>query len=330
MATLRSRRAFRSRRLPALVLAATALHAGCAEAPLSDGPLAAQLVATTEATVFSPGIISDARWQYRITFTPDGRTAYFTVAEAFFPASRSSSIYVSHMENDGSWSTPVIAPFSGTYTDIDPFITPNGQRLYFSSIRPLNGTPKPDLDLFYMERSPHGWSEPVRLGPEVNTALDELYASLDAKGNLYFASGPFGPTPAANWNIYTARVTRAGFEPREPVAAVNTRREWNPADPTWDWEFNPEISVDGRTLLFASLRPGGYGYGDLYVSHYHRGEWSAPVNLGPAVNTIHDEFHPTLSRDGRTLYFARTVFSPVFVPSDFYSVPTSALDGFRR
>jgi hypothetical protein len=43
------------------------------------------------------------------------------------------------------------------------------------------------------------------------------------------------------------------------------------------------------------------------------------------VNTADDEFHPTLSRDRRTLYFARTIFSPALVPSDFYSVSTQGL-----
>jgi hypothetical protein len=316
--------------LTAAVLAAV-LVTGCADLPyaqtVSEPDFSA--VATSAAAIFSPGVISDARWQYRITFTPNGRSAYFTVANAFFPAVRSSSIYETHLQQDGSWSTPVVAPFSGQYTDIDPFITPNGQRLYFSSIRPLDGAPKPDLDIFYMERTPHGWGEPVRLGPEVNTAEDELYASLDAAGTLYFAAGPFGPTPSSDWNIYVAQRSGSGFAAREAIDAINTRLPWNPADPTQDWEFNPEISVDGKTLIFTSLRPGGYGFGDLYVSHLVRGEWTAPVNLGPAVNTEQDEFHPTLSRDRRTLYFARTILVGGFAPSDFYSVPTRLLEGFR-
>jgi hypothetical protein len=285
---------------------------------------------TAAATIFSPGVVSDHRWQYRITFTPDGDTAYFTVADGFFPAVRRSSIHVSHRVTDGGWSTPEVAAFSGTYTDIDPFITPDGRRLYFSSIRPVDGVPKTVLDIFYMERTATGWSEPVRLGPEINTDRDELYPSLDAAGTLYFASGPVRPTPGESWDIYSAPPRGDGFGQRVPVMAVNTRLPWNPEDPTQDWEFNPEVSADGRILVFASLRPGGHGSGDLYVSHRRGGEWSAPVNLGPAVNSSHDEFHPTLSRDGRTLYFARTLLSPTVVPSNFYSVPTLALHAFQR
>src|SRR5690606_22302368 len=249
---------------------------------------------------------------------------------AGLPTSRRATLMVCHLQRDGTWSTPEVAPFSGTWPDIDPFLTPDGRRLYFSSIRPIDGREKPDLDIFYVERTPRGWSEPVRLGPEVNSDLDELYPSLSADGTLYFGVGPFGPTPEADWDIYYAARRGRGFAPRQPITEINTDLPWDPSDPTADWEFNPEISVDGKMLIFTSLRPGGYGSGDLYLSHFHRGEWSEPENLGPAVNTPEDEFHPTLSRDRRTLYFARTILTSGLVPSDFYSVPTRELNGFSQ
>ena len=274
--------------------------------------------APATAELFAPGVISDANRQWRITFTADGKTAYFSESEGFFPATRQAWIYVTHLV-DGAWTTPEPASFSGTYSDIDPFITPDGQRLYFSSIRPVDGVTRGDIDIWYVERTPDGWGEPVRLGDEVNGPLDELYPSASARGDLYFAAGPFGPTPSTDWNIYVAE--RAGakgtFAPRQPIAAVNTDLPWNPANPTADWEFNPEISIDGRTLVFTSLRPGGYGYGDLYVSEYRDGAWTAPRNLGPAVNTAADEYHPTLTRDG-VLYFVRNDFAAHV--GDFYRI----------
>jgi hypothetical protein len=190
----------------------------------------------------------------------------------------------------------------------------------------VNGVTTPDLDIWYVDRlSSGGWGAPVHLGPEINSDLDELYPSASAKGTLFFASGPFGPTPDADWNIFFAERVRGSFAARRALAAVNTDVPYDPANPQADWEYNPEISADGGTLLFASLRPGGHGFGDLYVSHLRNGRWTAPVNLGPPVNTADDEFHPTLSRDRRTLYFARTIFSPALVASDFYSIPTQGL-----
>ncbi|GIV32016.1 MAG: hypothetical protein KatS3mg030_318 [Saprospiraceae bacterium] len=64
----------------------------------------------------------------------------------------------------------------------------------------------------------------------------------------------------------------------------------------------PCFAPDGNALYFASNRPGGYGGFDIYVSYRVGNSWSAPENLGPAVNTIGNEITPWF--DGSTLYFA--------------------------
>ena len=276
-------------------------------------------------TLFAPGVISDANRQWRITFTPDGRTAYFGESEGFFPATRQATIYVTHSVN-GSWTTPVVAPFSGIHSDIDPFITPDGQRLYFSSIRPVDGVLRGDIDIWYVERTSSGWGPAVRLGDEVNSPMDELYPSASARGDLVFGVGPPAPTASADWDIYYASRLGNGFSPRRPIAVVNTHVAFDATNPTADWEFNPEVSSDGRTLVFTSLRPGGYGYGDLYVSHLRDDTWSAPRNLGPAVNTAADEFHPTLGPGG-LLYFVRNSFGPT--NGDIFVIEASSVDVLR-
>lgn len=63
------------------------------------------------------------------------------------------------------------------------------------------------------------------------------------------------------------------------------------------------ISADGRKLIFTSCQNGYSGNCDLFESIKTGNEWSKPVNLGPAVNSGDWESHPTLSADGRTLYF---------------------------
>jgi Tol biopolymer transport system component len=301
------------------------LLAACGSTEDLAGPDAMRQTASSAqetAAVFAPGVISDGREQWRITFTPDGKTAYFAASAFFFPFTRQATIYESHLEG-GAWSTPVVASFSGRYSDIDPFLAPNGQRLYFSSIRPVDGVTNGDIDLWMVERTADGWGEPIHLGPEVNSpTADELYPSASADGTLYFASGPFFPQPGRHFDIYSAEREGDGFAPRQALGVgVNTAPVAGGGLQA-AWEFNPEISVDGKTLLFTSLRPGGYGLGDLYVSHLHQGEWSAARNLGPRVNTAADEFHPTLSRDRRTLYFIRRSHP---TPGDFYQISAQDL-----
>lgn len=62
---------------------------------------------------------------------------------------------------------------------------------------------------------------------------------------------------------------------------------------------HPYLFNDGKSLLFTSDMPGGYGGFDLYVTHYDEfaQEWGIPVNLGPQVNTEGDEICPVLFED---------------------------------
>ena len=273
---------------------------------------AAMPAAASEPAVFAPDAISDAREQWRLSFAPDGRTAYFAASDGFFPITRQATIYVSSLE-DGAWSKPTVAPFSGQHPDMDPAFSADGKRLYFSSIRGERG----DVDLWMVAREGEGWSAPIRLGDEINSADDELYPSVSSDGTLYFARGPMRPLPGQHFDIYSATATDAGFAaPQKLPPAINTE----PVEGGGlqdSWEFNPEISADGRTLYFTSLRPGGAGLGDIYVSRLVDGAWTPARNLGAPVNTAADEDHPTRSRDGKTLYFVRRVPAP----GDFYSVP---------
>lgn len=67
---------------------------------------------------------------------------------------------------------------------------------------------------------------------------------------------------------------------------------------------HPSLTKDGKTLYFASDKPGGYGGVDLYVSNREiGGTWGTPVNLGPKINTSGDDMFPYIADDG-TLYFA--------------------------
>ena len=266
------------------------LAAGCRRPP-PDGS-----APPAEPSVFGAGTFSTGAEEYRITFTPDGKTAYFARGAQFFPLSRQATIMVSHRAGD-TWSTPVVATFSGTYPDIDPFVTPDGQRLFFSSIRPVGGQARRDLDLWMLERRPDGqWGDPIHLGAAVNSESDELYPSVAADGTLLFGSDR--PGGLGGWDIYHASRSPDGTY----TAASNVGAPINSVH----WEFNPAIAADGQTLVFTSLnRPGGRGLGDLYQSRRVSGAWEEPRPLEAQVNTPDDEFHPSLSPDGLILYFVR-------------------------
>ena len=69
-------------------------------------------------------------------------------------------------------------------------------------------------------------------------------------------------------------------------------------------DLSPHLSKDERSLFFASARPG-FGGDDIWVSQRDTADspWAVPVNLGGVINTAADERTPSLSRDGRYLFF---------------------------
>jgi outer membrane protein OmpA-like peptidoglycan-associated protein len=111
-----------------------------------------------------------------------------------------------------------------------------------------------------------------------------------------FFTGCNRPQGMGSCDIYISR--REGKEWSKPFnigAPVNTP----------GWESQPSLSADGRTLYFVSTRSGGVGGYDIWKSELKDGgEWSAPINLGPTINTPYDEQSPFIHPDDQTLYFS--------------------------
>lgn len=246
--------------------------------------------AAPDASVFGPDRISSDAEEYRITFMPAGATAYFARGAGFFPQTRQATIMETTLV-DGEWTEPTTAVFSGTYPDIDPWVSPDGNSLYFSSIRPVEGVERTDVEVWRVDREGDGWSDPIHLAA-VGSETDELGPSVTADGVLWFASDR--PDGAGGWDLYTAEPDGDGFAAPTPVDDLNTDI----------WEFNPAINPSGDEVIFTSIgRQDGSGLGDLFVSSRAGEDWS---DEEPApVNTPADEYHASLSPDGGTLYFVR-------------------------
>jgi hypothetical protein len=171
------------------------------------------------------------------------------------------------------------------------------------------------------------WSSPANLGPPLNTAAEESGPALSDHGlSLYFNRNPNLPDDNDEDLYVSRRITRRGaWGDPVPLVTINT--------PTFH-ERNATLSRDGLLLFFSSDRPGGYGGLDLYVSRrVDRNDdqgWSAPVNLGPNVNSAAADVGPAYVEDegGSTvLYFTSNRPSPAgFGAADIY-VTRLAADG---
>lgn len=243
----------------------------------------------TEPTVFAPGVVSTGQFDSHPAFTPDGRTLYFLRSTPTFDL---WTIVVTRFR-EGRWTTPRTAPFSGQYSDADPFVKSDGSRLWFISNRPVPGKSKPDLDIWYVENVGAGWGEAVNPGPPINSPGNEWFPTIAANGTIYFGSDRDGGK--GRTDIYRCRLVDGKYADAENLGEpINT--QFN--------EFEALVAPDESSLLLmAGGRPAGQGGFDLYVSRQRDGKWTDPVNLGDKINSPANEYSPAISPDGKYFFW---------------------------
>ena len=210
------------------------------------------------------------------------------------------------------------APVSTPGWEDSGFISPDGDTLYFTYLRidpiifatqgqirlsgPLRpGWPtQPPYDTLgselYRSTLVGGvWTEPQNLGSTINLP-EELEGDewVSADGNRMLFTNGTAAGPRGAQGIYYAERLNGGWQ--TPVLASAMGYPFDSADE------NPHLTLDESTLFFESSRPGGFGAQDIWMSTRSGGQWTAPVNLGPTINTAGVEGSP-FSLDGIDLYF---------------------------
>lgn len=213
-------------------------------------------------------------------------------------------IWVAHRPStDAPFGAPenLGEPVNSAADDFCP--TPvRGAGLFFVSRR-TTGDTCGLADIYVTRLNPaQGWTEPEHLacapaGP--NSTLDEMgpsYVEVGEEALLYFSSS----SASVPGDIYVSkRLADGSFGPASPVGELNSAGN----------DIQPNVRKDGLELVLSSNHPyaGAQGGQDIYVSTRHNVDdpWSAPVNLGAAVNTAAGETRPSLSWDAQTLLFGR-------------------------
>ncbi len=233
--------------------------------------------------------------------SPDGLTLYFSsnrpdgLGEANGQGQKAWDMYVAWREN-------VVDPFgeavnlgqnvNSPYRDHSASFSDDGHWMYFGSDRP-GGCGGYDLYVSYREDTtdPLGWQAAEHLGCTLNTEFDEACPipttdKVSGRPLLYLVRNSV--SGEINMDIYVSEGesgTRQYQSPL-PITSLNT--------PVHDAHFDP------RHGLVWSYRDGGYGGGDLWQTTplSESREWSPPQNLGPSINTEHDEELPSATSDG--------------------------------
>lgn len=193
------------------------------------------------------------------------------------------------------WITPTrIDAFSAPGHDASVSISADGRTMLI--FRSEKGDKKSSGgDIYISYRMGDKWTEPSKLGGDINTENRETHAAISPDGKtIYFSSDR--PGGEGGLDIYSAKKDSLGKwgDVENLGDVINTKYD----------EQCPYVHVDGTSLYFSSngrLTVGGL---DIFVSNLADGKWSKPTNLGYPINSLRDDVFYVPTADGKRAYFA--------------------------
>lgn len=289
--------------------------------------------AATAGELLGPGVISTGLQETSVALTSDGQTLYFMRSDF---AEADDTVMVSRHQ-DGRWSAPQVAMFSGQWHDSEPTLSPDGERLYFVSNRPLqpgaapvtatmNGQHFPGTNLWYVERQANGgWGAPIHVDGALNDGAMIYNPSVTASGDIYFSAHREDSGKA--YQIYVVHPQDGGY-------AAPVRVELGDLDHS---RMDPAVDPQGRFLIYAGNEGDALGSADLYIAFRRTdGRWGKPLHLGGDVNSRTLENAPSLGPGFGELYVSSARRDDVHFPKPRDSAATlqqrlqSPLNGSRN
>jgi len=258
--------------------------------PVLKGPYLGQKTPGMIPEIFAPEVITKAPHSVAV-FSPDG-------CEVFYVPWSTLKMETMRQIN-GVWTKPKTVSFASEHDAENPWFTADGTRMYFTSTRPLEAEGLKGKEKFwqeniwYVDRKRDGWSEPVSLGPEVNSLDLHWQFSIDEQNEVLYFSASIGESGGES-DIYKSEFIDGRYTSPEKLGeAINTQGD----------EDTPFIASDGSYLIFAR-KPGADTTADLYISFRNKnGTWMDAVSLGSPINSDAHEVCPVVTRDGKYLFF---------------------------
>jgi outer membrane protein OmpA-like peptidoglycan-associated protein/tetratricopeptide (TPR) repeat protein len=169
-----------------------------------------------------------------------------------------------------------------------PSLTADQERLVFTA-RVGN-----QEDFYYSYKKDSVWQARQPL-ENINTPQNEGAQCISVDGRLLVFTRCDPRAGMGGCDLYFSAYKYGQWsDPEKIKGAVNSSA----------WDAQPSLSADGKTLYFASDRPGGFGKRDIWMSRQNKnGEWKKPVNLGETINTNANDQCPFIHADNQTLYF---------------------------
>ncbi len=187
---------------------------------------------------------------------------------------------------------------NSSYDEQSPMIAPDGKVMYFTVTgHPSNIGGKKDLgDIWYSVWLGDAWGPAIHAGNVINDEGYDAVIGFSHDGERIFLANNYHATTQG---FSLAHKTADGWSKPEYIRIPYFR---NRAPYTFAY-----FSITAEALVF-SAEPFGdtFGAEDIYVSLLEQGKWMEPKNLGATINTGQQEWAPSLSADGKILYFSTT------------------------
>jgi hypothetical protein len=257
--------------------------------------------------MFAPGFISTDAYEFAGTFTPDGKE-FFLTRRPTYEGSDNRIFYCSFQ--DGNWSSPKLAPFAMDVFEFLPYVTPKGDKLFFSSYRAKPPGTTRNGDIWYSIKTEKGWSGAKYLDTSINKKFT-MYITSTKDGTLY----------------YTAKDDkRRGIFKSVLIGETHQEPEYLPLEINSISPAHPFISPE-ETYLIMDTQIKGMGMPELYISFRRNdGSWTEAMNMGKSINATSTEYGPSVSPDGKYLFFHRRIGNK----GDIYWVSSNIIEKLRE
>ena len=218
--------------------------------------------------------------------------------------------------NPVSFNPEIVSGVSTVYDEYLPIISPDQELSFFtrrSDKTSLYAIVSTSVEEFVSSKKIKGkFKEGKALTYPFNMESNEGGASITIDNKvLYYTKCIRNKKGYNNCDIYYVNRVNGSWSEVQTFSDKISKQD--------SWESQPTVSSDGKVIIFASDRSGGYGKIDLYEINLVDGEWTSPKNLGSAINSNENEKSPYLHTDGKTLFFASTNFPTLGGFDIFYS-----------
>tara|TARA_B100000902_G_scaffold392929_1_gene446173 strand:+ start:3823 stop:5466 length:1644 start_codon:yes stop_codon:yes gene_type:complete len=177
------------------------------------------------------------------------------------------------------------------YSEYLPYISADGNKFIFTRKVDLKGDIYQE-DFYFSEKNNNIWGESSEM--TINTLYNEGSITLSPDGKFLVFTSCNRKDGIGSCDLYFCEKVGGIWSVPKNLSYLNTRK----------WESQPCFSPDMKYLYFVSNRNGGYGGDDIWRSEIGINGFLKPENLGPIINTKHNEMSPYLHPDNITLYFS--------------------------